>query len=95
MIAQGTESGGHTGQMGVLALLEAVLRRCPDIPVLAAGGVGDARSLAAVMAAGADGACMGTAFSGFGGPRSVAAVVGKFMSRQRGGHRQSVRSLPT
>ena len=62
LIAQGTESGGHTGQMGVLALLESILRRCPDIPVLAAGGVGDARSLAAVMAAGADGASMGTAF---------------------------------
>jgi nitronate monooxygenase len=62
LVAQGTESGGHTGRMGVLALLAAVLRRCPDIPVLAAGGVGDARSLAAVMAAGADGASMGTAF---------------------------------
>lgn len=62
LVAQGTEAGGHTGQMGLFPLLTSVLRRCPDLPVLAAGGVGDAASLAAVMAAGADGALLGTAF---------------------------------
>jgi nitronate monooxygenase len=62
LVAQGTEAGGHTGQMGLFALLGSVLRHCPDLPVLAAGGVGDAASLAAVMAAGADGALLGTAF---------------------------------
>jgi nitronate monooxygenase len=62
LVAQGTEAGGHTGQMGLFPLLASVLRRCPDIPVLTAGGVGDAASLAAVMALGADGALLGTAF---------------------------------
>ncbi|GAA0614582.1 nitronate monooxygenase [Sporichthya brevicatena] len=62
LVAQGTEAGGHTGTRGLLPLLGAVLDRYPDIPVLAAGGITDGRSLAAVLAAGADGAWVGTAF---------------------------------
>lgn len=61
IVAQGTEAGGHTGTMAMLPLLGAVLDACPDTPVLAAGGIGDGRSLAAVLAAGADGAIVGTA----------------------------------
>jgi nitronate monooxygenase len=62
LIAQGTEAGGHTGTMSVLPLLAGLAARYPDVPVLAAGGVGDGRTLAAVMTAGADGASLGTAF---------------------------------
>ena len=62
LIAEGTEAGGHTGLVGTFPLLRAVLARCPNVPVLAAGGVADARSLAAIMAAGAAGASMGTVF---------------------------------
>jgi nitronate monooxygenase len=62
LIAQGNEAGGHTGAMSLLPLLAAVLDAYPGIPVLAAGGITDARSLAAVLAAGADGAMLGTAF---------------------------------
>ena len=62
LIAQGIEAGGHVrGQTGVLALLDAVLSAV-DVPVLAAGGMGSGRSLAAVLAAGADGARIGTRF---------------------------------
>ena len=62
IIAQGTEAGGHVrGQTGVLALLDAVLSAV-DVPVLAAGGIGSGRALAAVLAAGADGARIGTRF---------------------------------
>jgi nitronate monooxygenase len=62
LIAQGTEAGGHTGTMGVLPLLAGLAARYPDVPVLAAGGIGDGRTLAAVLTAGADGASLGTAF---------------------------------
>jgi nitronate monooxygenase len=62
LVAQGTEAGGHTGTMGLLPFLSSVTARHPDIPVLAAGGIADGRTLAAVLCAGADGATLGTAF---------------------------------
>jgi nitronate monooxygenase len=62
LVAQGTEAGGHTGTLSVLPLLAGLAARYPEIPVLAAGGIGDGRTLAAVMTAGADGASLGTAF---------------------------------
>lgn len=67
IVAQGTESGGHTGQVATLPLLQVVLdvmeRRgaLGKVLVLAAGGVASARGMAAVLAAGADGAWIGTA----------------------------------
>jgi nitronate monooxygenase len=62
LAAQGTEAGGHTGTMGLLPLLGSVLDRCPEVPVLAAGGVANGRTLAGVLAMGADGAWIGSAF---------------------------------
>jgi nitronate monooxygenase len=62
LAAQGTEAGGHTGSMGLLPLLGSVLDRCGDVPVIAAGGVASGRTLAAVLAMGADGAWIGSAF---------------------------------
>jgi nitronate monooxygenase len=61
IVAQGTEAGGHTGAIGTLPLLQIVLE-IVDRPVLAAGGIATARGLAAVLAAGADGAWIGTPF---------------------------------
>jgi NAD(P)H-dependent flavin oxidoreductase YrpB (nitropropane dioxygenase family) len=62
IVAQGVEAGGHVrGRVGVLALLDQILEAV-DVPVLAAGGVGTGRTLAAVLAAGADGARIGTRF---------------------------------
>jgi nitronate monooxygenase len=62
IIAQGIEAGGHIrGTLGLLPLLSEVLD-CVSIPVLAAGGIGSARALTAVMAAGAAGARCGTRF---------------------------------
>ena len=62
LVAQGNEAGGHTGSMGLLPLLSAVVARHAGLPVLAAGGIAEGRALAAALAAGADGAWMGTAF---------------------------------
>jgi nitronate monooxygenase len=62
IITQGIEAGGHVrGTIGLLALLDQVLRAV-DVPVLAAGGIGSGRAMAAVLAAGADGVRVGTRF---------------------------------
>jgi nitronate monooxygenase len=61
IVAQGTEAGGHTGRVGSLTLLQAVLDSV-DVPVLAAGGIGSPRGVAAALAAGAAGVWVGTAF---------------------------------
>jgi len=61
LIAQGTEAGGHTGAVGTLPLLQIVLDMTGK-PVIAAGGIATGRGVAAVLAAGACGAWIGTPF---------------------------------
>lgn len=61
VVAEGTESGGHIGEMTTLALVPQVLRAV-NIPVLAAGGIADGRSLAAMLVLGAIGVQLGTIF---------------------------------
>lgn len=70
IIAQGLEAGGHRGmflsgdltkQMGTFALIPQITRAV-KIPVIAAGGIADAKSVAAIMALGAVGAQIGTAY---------------------------------
>ena len=62
LVAQGNEAGGHTGRLTLLPFLTRLIDEFPDVPVLAAGGIGSGRTLATVLAAGAEGAWMGTAF---------------------------------
>jgi nitronate monooxygenase len=62
LVAQGHEGGGHTGRVGTMALLPGVLDAAGDIPVLAAGGIGDGRGLAAALAMGCAGVWVGTRF---------------------------------
>lgn len=60
LVARGTEGGGHGAvEMATLPLLDAVVAAV-SVPVLAAGGIGSPASLAAVLAAGASGAWLGT-----------------------------------
>ncbi|MDO4478757.1 MAG: nitronate monooxygenase [Lachnospiraceae bacterium] len=59
IIAEGTESGGHVGEMTTLALVPQMVDSL-SVPVVAAGGVGSGRQLAAVMALGACGVQIGT-----------------------------------
>lgn len=62
IVVRGSEGGGHgRGEVATLPLLQEVLDRV-SVPVVAAGGVGTGRGLAAVLAAGAAGAWVGTAF---------------------------------
>src|SRR5271169_1739723 len=63
IVARGSEGGGHgDATIGTLPLLDAVLD-VVSVPVLAAGGIASPRSLAAVLAAGASGAWLGTVLS--------------------------------
>jgi nitronate monooxygenase len=63
LVARGCEGGGHgDATIGTLPLLDAVLD-VVSVPVLAAGGIASPRSLAAVLAAGASGAWLGTVLS--------------------------------
>lgn len=59
VIAEGTESGGHVGEMTTMALVPQVADAV-DVPVIAAGGIADGRQLAAAFALGACGAQLGT-----------------------------------
>jgi nitronate monooxygenase len=62
IVAQGVEAGGHVrGKIGLLPLLEHVIDAV-RVPVVAAGGLGTARAVAAVLAAGAAAARVGTRF---------------------------------
>lgn len=63
VVAQGTEAGGHTGQIATLPLVPQVVDAVGDqVPVVAAGGIFDGRGLAAALALGADGIWVGTRF---------------------------------
>lgn len=63
LVVRGGEGGGHgRAEVATLPLLQAILEEI-DAPVVAAGGIGSARGVAAVLAAGADGAWIGTAFA--------------------------------
>jgi len=61
IVAQGHEAGGHTGRIGSLVLVPAVVDAV-EVPVIAAGGIADGRGLVAALALGACGVWMGTRF---------------------------------
>lgn len=59
VIAQGTEAGGHTGDIATMVLVPQVVDAV-DVPVLAAGGIANGRQMAASLALGADGVWCGS-----------------------------------
>ena len=62
VIAQGHEAGGHTGEIGSVVLWPEIVDALGGAPVLAAGGIGDGRQVAAALALGAAGVWMGSAW---------------------------------
>ena len=62
LVVQGNAAGGHTGTLNLLPFLTRVVEQFPHTPVMASGGISSGRTFAAVLAAGAEGAWVGTAF---------------------------------
>jgi enoyl-[acyl-carrier protein] reductase II len=63
VVAQGTEAGGHTGQVATMPLVPQIVDAVgARVPVAAAGGIFDGRGLAAALSLGADGVWVGTRF---------------------------------
>lgn len=60
IIAQGTEAGGHSGEVSTLVLVPQIVDAVSPRPVLAAGGIGDGRQIAAALALGAAGVWTGS-----------------------------------
>jgi len=61
LVAEGSEAGGHIGEVGTMALVPQIVDAV-GIPVVAAGGIADGRGMAAAFALGADGVQLGTRF---------------------------------
>lgn len=62
LVAQGSDAGGHAGQRGTFALVPAVVDVVGELPVVAAGGIADARGIAAAFMLGASGVMLGSRF---------------------------------
>jgi len=60
VIAQGHEAGGHTGEIGTMVLVPEIVDAVAPVPVLAAGGIGTGRQMAASLALGAAGVWCGS-----------------------------------
>lgn len=60
IVAQGTEAGGHTGEIATMVLVPEVVDAVAPTPVIAAGGIGSGRQIAAAMALGAEGVWCGS-----------------------------------
>jgi len=89
IVASGTEAGGHTGEISTLVLVPDVVDAVAPVPVLAAGGVGDGRQLAAVLALGAQGAWTGSIWLTTAESNVGDVVLGKLLAA---GSRDTVRS---
>jgi len=87
VVAQGWEAGGHVwGEVASLPLIPAVVDAVAPTPVIAAGGIGDGRGLAAVLALGAAGGWMGTPFPHERGGACPSALPRAACRRQGDGH---------
>ena len=62
VVAQGTEGGGHVGEIGSTVIVRQAVKALTPVPVLAAGGYADGAGLASALALGADGVLLGTRF---------------------------------
>ena len=60
VIAQGYEAGGHTGDIATMVLIPEIVDAVAPVPVLAAGGIGSGRQMAAALALGAEGVWCGS-----------------------------------
>jgi len=80
IVAQGTEAGGHTGEIGTMVLVPDVVDAVSPTPVLAAGGIGSGRQIAAAMALGAEGVWCGSVWLTTEEAETLPAVKRKFLA---------------
>ena len=80
IVAQGTEAGGHCGEISTMVIVPEVVDAIgPDVPVLAAGGIGCGRQMAAAMALGAQGVWTGSIWLTVAEADTQPVVVEKFL----------------
>ena len=92
IIAQGTEGGGHTGEVATMVLVPQVVDAVAPIPVLAAGGIASGRQVAASLALGAEGVWCGSVWLTTHEAETAPAVKEKFLAASSNDTRRS-RSL--
>jgi len=80
IVAQGTEAGGHTGEIGTMVLVPDVVDAVSPTPVLAAGGIGTGRQIAAAMVLGAEGVWCGSIWLTTEEAETQPAVKRKFLA---------------
>ena len=80
IVAQGTEAGGHTGEIATMVLVPDVVDAVSPTPVLAAGGIASGRQIAAAMALGAEGVWCGSVWLTTEEAETQPAVKEKFLA---------------
>jgi NAD(P)H-dependent flavin oxidoreductase YrpB (nitropropane dioxygenase family) len=80
IIAQGYEAGGHTGEIATMVLVPEVVDAVAPVPVLAAGGIGSGRQMAAALALGAEGVWCGSVWLTTREAETHPAVKEKFLA---------------
>ena len=80
IVAQGSEAGGHTGEVGTMVLVPEVVDAVAPLPVLAAGGIASGRHIAAAMALGAAGVWTGSVWLTTAEAETEPTVKDKFLA---------------
>jgi NAD(P)H-dependent flavin oxidoreductase YrpB (nitropropane dioxygenase family) len=80
IVAQGTEAGGHTGEVSTMVLVPEVVDAVAPTPVLAAGGIARGRQVAAALALGAEGVWCGSVWLTTEEAETVPVVKEKFLA---------------
>ena len=80
IVAQGSEAGGHTGEIGAMVLVPEVVDAVAPLPVLAAGGIATGRQMAAAMALGAQGVWCGSVWLTTEEAETLPAVKAKMLA---------------
>ncbi len=80
IVAQGTEAGGHTGEVATMVLVPEIVDAVDPLPVLAAGGIARGRQIAAALALGAEGVWCGSVWLTTEEAETPAVVKEKFLA---------------
>ncbi len=85
MVAQGTEAGGHTGEIASMVLIPEIVDAMRGrVPVVGAGGIASGRQMAAAFALGAEGVWCGSVWLTTEEAETLPAVVTKFLAAESG-----------